>query len=45
MFFTRKANLDDVSDIAHIQFESWNATYSNLLPQTYRDKENNFELC
>ena len=41
MFFTRKANLNDVSDIAHIHFESWNATYSNLLPQMYRDKENN----
>lgn len=41
MFFIRKANLNDVSDIAHIHFESWNATYSNLLPQMYRDKENN----
>lgn len=41
MFFTRKANQSDVSDIAHIHFESWNATYSNLLPETYRDKENN----
>lgn len=41
MFFIRKANQSDVSDIAHIHFESWNATYSNLLPETYRDKENN----
>ena len=41
MFFTRKATQSDVSDIAHIHFESWNATYSNLLPETYRDKENN----
>ena len=41
MFSTRKANLNDVPDIAHIHFESWNATYSNLLPETYRDKENN----
>ena len=41
MFFIRKANQSDVSDIANIHFESWNATYSNLLPQTYRDRENN----
>lgn len=41
MFFIRKANQNDVSDIAHIHFESWNATYSDLLPKTYRDKENN----
>lgn len=41
MFFIRKADQNDVSDIAHIHFESWNATYSNLLPETYRDKENN----
>lgn len=41
MFFTRKANQSDVSDIAHIHFESWNATYSNLLPEMYRDKQNN----
>ena len=41
MFFTRKANQSDVSDIAHIHFESWHATYSSLLPETYRDKENN----
>ena len=41
MFFIRKANQKDVSDIAHIHYKSWNATYSNLLPETYRDKENN----
>ena len=41
MFVIRKANQSDVSDIAHIHFDSWNATYSNLLPKTYRDKENN----
>ena len=41
MFFTRKANQTDVSDIAHIHFESWNATYSELLPKMYIDKENN----
>lgn len=41
MFFIRKANQNDISDIAHIHFESWNATYANLLPKAYRDKENN----
>lgn len=41
MFFIRKANQNDVSDIAHIHFTSWHATYSDLLPQAYRDKENN----
>ncbi len=41
MFFIRKANQNDVLDIAHIHFESWNATYANLLPKAYRDKENN----
>ena len=41
MFFIRKADQNDASDIAHIHFESWNATYSNLLPETYREKENN----
>lgn len=40
MFFIRKADQQDVFDIAHIHFESWSATYSNLLPKTYRDKEN-----
>ena len=41
MFFIRKANQNDVSDIAHIHFTSWQATYVYLLPKTYTDKENN----
>lgn len=41
MFFIRKANQNDVSDIAHIHFTSWNATYADLLPETYCAKENN----
>lgn len=41
MFFIRKANQNDVSDIAHIHFTSWHATYADLLPKAYRDKENN----
>ena len=41
MFFIRKADQNDASDIAHIHFESWSATYSNLLPETYKNKENN----
>ena len=40
MFFIRKATQNDVSDIAHIHFESWNTTYLNLLPKTYRETEN-----
>ncbi|WP_372844601.1 GNAT family N-acetyltransferase [Psychrobacter sp.] len=41
MFFIRKADQHDVSDIAHIHFTSWHATYADLLPKAYRDKENN----
>lgn len=41
MFFIRKANQNDASDIAHIHFKSWHATYADLLPKAYRDRENN----
>lgn len=41
MFFIRKANQNDVSDVAHIHFTSWHAAYADLLPKAYRDKENN----
>lgn len=41
MFFIRKAKQNDISDVAHIHFTSWHATYADLLPEAYRDKENN----
>lgn len=40
MFFIRQANPEDSIDIANIHFQSWHATYSDLLPASYVANQN-----
>lgn len=41
MYFVRRGNLDDFTDIANMHFESWGAAYLGLLPESYISNKNN----
>ena len=41
MFFIRKAQSEDFTDIAKIHFKSWHDAYLSLLPELYINNKNN----